>query len=288
MIGVIEIGGTKTIFGVFNDNHLLIDRLQIPTGIPEDFSINLEHYFSEHPVERIGIAAFGPLCLDPSSEKYGNILNTPKKGWSGFALRKIVEKKTCAEAFIDTDVNCACLGEKYYGNYSNFNDLAYVTIGTGIGVGVLIGGKPLHGILHPEMGHILARPEIGDQFKGCCPFHNCCIEGMASGKALELRSGRKGEELSPDDPVWSFESKYIAQLVYSIMISLSPQRIILGGGVMTSKGLLDKIKKDVLSLNNGYYHLGNDITFDDYLCRPSLDGNQALYGAYALTHFHDF
>ena len=120
MFGAIEIGGTKTIFGVFDEKGQLTDRLLIPTGTPENFLANTEQYFSERPIEKVGIAAFGPICLDSSSEKYGNILNTPKKGWSEFDLKKTVEKATCAQTFIDTDVNCACIGEKYYGKFADF------------------------------------------------------------------------------------------------------------------------------------------------------------------------
>lgn len=232
LTGAIELGGTKIICAVLSEDGTIMDRIRIPTTTPAEFTSSALDYFSGYCIGSLGVASFGPISLNRSSSAYGHILDTPKRPWSGFDVISALRPLTKRIA-IDTDVNCAALGEYLYGRHSGCSPLVYATIGTGIGAGVVIDGKPLHGSLHPEIGHLVIRIHDGDQFRGCCPFHGDCLEGMASGSAICERCDVPAEDVADDDPVWELESSYLAQLVVDCIRSFSPERIILGKGVMT-------------------------------------------------------
>ncbi|WP_439568444.1 ROK family protein [Sphingopyxis sp.] len=230
----IELGGTKTIV-VRGAPGAIRDRVEFPTTNPGD---TLTHaadivaaWHAEYAIAALGIASFGPVRVDPCASDYGEILTTPKAGWSGARVRGLLRKRLGLPTAIDTDVNAAALAEYALGAAQNCATMAYVTIGTGIGCGVLVDGKPMHGILHPEIGHLRLRRVPGDRFGGHCPFHGDCIEGLISGPALAARFARHPAEVPSDDPAWQPVVADFSELLASLILSYSPQRIVIGGGV---------------------------------------------------------
>lgn len=230
----IELGGTKTIV-VRGVPGAIRDRVEFPTLAPD---VTLTHaadiiagWHAERAITALGIASFGPVRVDARAPDYGEILTTPKPGWSGACVRTLLYERLGLPTSIDTDVNAAALAEYALGAAKNCETMVYVTIGTGIGGGILVDGKPVHGILHPEIGHLRLRRAPGDRFAGHCPFHGDCIEGLVSGPALAARFGRHPAEVPSDDPAWRPVAADLAELVASLILSYSPQRIVIGGGV---------------------------------------------------------
>lgn len=283
LYGAIETGGTKIICGLFDDTGELISSIRFATGAPDKAVKNICDFFDGSGIEALGIGAFGPVDVREGSLTYGMILDTPKEGWNHYPLLEELKKKLQVPIKIDTDVNCACLGELRYGAARDVKNAIYITIGTGIGVGVAINGDTIKGMLHPEAGHILIRRNKLDSYAGKCPYHKDCFEGLASGPAIEARCGRPAYELSDEDFEWQLEADYIAQAVTNYVLSYSPERIILGGGVMEQKGLFPLVRCKVKEYINGYIRTSELEDLDTYIVPAGLNGNQGLVGAFCLA-----
>ncbi|WP_274653315.1 ROK family protein [Paenibacillus humicola] len=282
-IGAIEAGGTKFICGIGNEQGVIQDRVSFPTERPERTLANVIAYFKDKQVEAIGIGSFGPLNIDPESPYYGYITSTPKPGWGNYPLLNTLKNEFDVPYGWDTDVNAAAYGEAIWGAARGLDSCVYYTVGTGIGVGVYSEGKLIHGLVHPEGGHVLTRRHPQDEFAGHCPYHRDCLEGMAAGPAIEARWGRKGSELPADHPAWEIEAFYIGQAVSSVILMLSPKKVILGGGVMHQEQLFPLIRKEVLHNLNGYVQSDQLLAqIDAYIVPPGLGDNAGLAGALAL------
>jgi len=289
--GGVEAGGTKFVCAIGRSPQEIIAQIRFPTTTPEETLSRAATFFSDfmeksgHRLIRIGIASFGPLDLNPSSATFGYITTTPKPGWSYVAIRDVLQARTGLPVVIDTDVNGAALGEGTWGAAQGLQDYLYLTIGTGIGGGLIIQGKPHHGLMHPEMGHIrLAHDRSVDPFAGTCPFHGDCFEGLASGPALAKRVGQSPETLPPEHPIWDLEAEYIAQALQAFICVASPQRIILGGGVMEQRHLFPKIRAKTQQLLNGYIHVRAILEeIDSYIVPPALGNLAGVLGALALA-----
>lgn len=283
-LGAIETGGTKIICATGNENGELLDLYRIDTDTPEISIPKIIEYFKANPVDKIGISTFGPAGVNPTSPDYGFILKTPKLAWANYNLLGKLKMHFDLPMAFDTDVNGAALAEHMWGAAKEVDSCVYITVGTGIGAGAYLDGKLLHGLLHPEMGHILVRTHEKDSFKGCCPFHDNCLEGMASGPAIEKRWGKKAHLLEPSHTAWELEAFYLAQGIMNYIMVLSPEMIILGGGVMGQKHLLPLIRKNVQDLIKGYLKLDAlEKGIDDYIVTPGLGETAGTYGALALA-----
>ncbi|MUT65214.1 ROK family protein [Paenibacillus sp. NEAU-GSW1] len=282
-IGAIEAGGTKFVCGIGNENGEIEERVSFPTEHPEATMANVIAYFEGKGVEAIGIGTFGPIDIDPSSPTYGHVTTTPKPHWSGFDFLGTLKRKFDVPFGWDTDVNAAAFGEAKWGAAKGLDSCVYYTIGTGVGVGIYSEGKLVHGLVHPEGGHVLTRRHKDDTYEGFCPYHGDCLEGMAAGPAIEKRWSMKGSELPADHPAWAMEAFYIGQAVSSAILMLSPKKIILGGGVMHQRQLFPMIRDEVRKQLNGYVSADPIVNgLDSYIVPPGLGDNAGLSGAIAL------
>ncbi len=283
LIGGIEAGGTKFIYGISTSEGEIIDKQTCSTETPEMTLKTVVDYFMDKEISALGIGSFGPIDLKLGSPTYGYITSTPKPYWGNTNIVGYFQEKLQVPIGFDTDVNGAILAESLWGSCKDLKNCCYITIGTGIGGGILVENQLVHGILHPEIGHILVKQHKKDSFEGSCPFHQDCLEGLASGPAIEKRWGCTGSQLPTNHITWEFEAYYIAQLLVSLILTVSPQRIVLGGGVMHQKQLLPLIHEQVKTLLNGYIKVPqilNDIK--DYIVSPSLEDNAGFLGAIAL------
>ena len=251
MIGGIELGGTKCIAAVAENPTSIIDNVRISTTNPEQTLSLISNFFRKYKLKSLGIATFGPVCLDASSEKYGTILSDTKEGWLGSNVYSTFKQHHAIPMAVETDVNSSAIAEFEYGSGKKFNSLVYLTVGTGIGGGAIINGQPLHGNLHPEMGHII----IDDEEEGICRIHTNCLEGLASGPAIEKRWKTPPQDLPSDHEAWNLEAKYLARGLSSIIYLLSPEIIVIGGGVMKQTQLLDMVKTETSKLLNCFVPL---------------------------------
>ncbi|MFD1359040.1 ROK family protein [Fictibacillus halophilus] len=287
ILGAIEAGGTKFVCGIGNENGEIIEKISYPTTTPEETLQLVTDYFKDKQIEALGVGSFGPIDLNTESSTYGFITSTPKKHWKNVNLLGELKKHIDVPMAFDTDVNAAALGELEWGAAKGLDSCIYMTVGTGIGVGAVTEGKLIHGMLHPEMGHILVKRHENDTYKGNCPFHGDCLEGMASGPAIENRWGQKGVVLSANPQVWELEAYYLAQALVNYILVLSPKKLILGGGVMQQKQLFPIIIENVVNLLNGYIqHENLLVCIDDYIVPPELGDNAGLCGALALAKRH--
>jgi fructokinase len=281
--GAIEAGGTKIVCGIGNVQGEIEDRVSFPTGKPESALQEIIRYFKDKQIKAIGIGSFGPIDIDPASPSYGYVTTTPKPDWSGFDFLGTLRKEFDIPMGFDTDVNAAALGEATWGAAKGLDSCVYFTIGTGVGVGVFAEGKLVHGLVHPEGGHLWVRRHKEDPFEGACPYHGDCLEGMAAGPAIEKRWGMKGSELPADHPAWRIEAYYIAQAVMGTILLLSPKRVILGGGVMHQQQLFPMIRQEVLAMLNGYVSASAIVDhINSYIVPPGLGDHAGLCGALAL------
>jgi fructokinase len=296
LTGAVEAGGTKFVCAVgTGPGDGILARASFPTSDhPGRLLDQITDWLKEQEqihgkIKAIGIASFGPVDLNPHSTTYGYITSTPKISWKGTnLLGRIKQAFPGLPIGFDTDVNGAALGEHTWGNGVGLSDFVYITIGTGIGAGGMVGGKLIHGLLHPEMGHIFIPRDPGDEFPGVCPYHRSCWEGLCSGPALRERSGSAAEELPPDHPAWALETKYIAFAIANIACILSPKRIIIGGGVrkagkLGQENFFKMIREQVQKILNGYIAtpvLEQEI--DDYIVPPLLHDDAGICGAIAL------
>ena len=290
LFGGVEAGGTKIVCAVGTGPDAVLDRIVIPTTTPDETLGRVAGYFAAHrdagrPIAALGIASFGPLDLAPASASYGRITTTPKPGWAGTDLVGFLGRRLDVPIALDTDVNGAAYGEYRWGAGRGLESLGYVTVGTGIGGGVIVGGEPLHGMLHPEMGHLHVRRHPADQFAGSCPFHGDCLEGLASGPAIERRLGRPATALGPDlARAVELEAYYLGQLMTSIIYLLMPHRIVVGGGVLNLDGLLPAVRRATgLRLGEALDGTGVRSRLDDYIVAPGLGEMSGVLGALGLA-----
>lgn len=290
LLGGIEAGGTKFVCAVGEAPDKIIAEIRIPTTQPDETLGRVVEFFRQQQerqgeIGAIGIGAFGPVDVNPDSPKFGWFLNTPKPGWQQVDFVGLVQRELGVKVGFDTDVNAAALGEHRWGNAQDVENFIYLTVGTGIGGGGMVGGKLIHGLLHPEMGHILIpHDRETDPFEGACPFHKDCLEGLASGFAMEQRWGQPGASLPADHPAWALEAKYLAMGLVNYIVTLAPQRIILGGGVMEQAQLFPMVRKQVQAQLNSYLDVPA-ITqeIDSYIVPPGLGSHAGLAGAFALA-----
>jgi len=288
--GGIEAGGTKFNCVIGSGPDHIVAEARIATTTPSETightSAFFQRYAPDYPISAIGIGSFGPVDLDRRSPTYGYITTTPKPGWAQTDLCGALHQALSIPVAFDTDVNAAAFGEHTWVAENHALDpLLYLTIGTGIGLGVIANGQPLHGLLHPEAGHmLLPHDRTLDPFEGSCPFHGDCWEGLAAGPAIEKRWNCRGETLPPDHPAWQLEARYIAYAVANLIYAFSPQRIVLGGGVMQQAGLLDRVRREVQGIINGYLQtdrITRDI--DQLIVAPGLGNRSGVLGAIALA-----
>jgi fructokinase len=280
-----ECGGTKFVCAT-GESGTILARTEFPATAPaETIARALEFFQAQPQLQSIGIGSFGPVDLDPTSPKFGYITSTPKNGWRDTDLVGAVRRATGLPVAFDTDVNAAALGEARWGAAQGLDTFLYLTIGTGLGGGGMANGRLLHGLVHPEMGHIRVPHDLrADPFPGGCPFHGDCLEGLVCGPALEARWGQRGETLPPDHPAWDLEARYIALGLATWICTLSPQRIILGGGVMRQAHLFPRIRAQVLTLLNGYIQAPEILEgIAQYIVPPALGGDAGVLGAIALA-----
>lgn len=284
-LGALEAGGTKMVCAIGDEQGNIFDRASFPTLTPEETMPALIDYFKDKGIEALGIGSFGPLCLNKSASTFGNITTTPKLAWKDYPLRKAFVEALEVPVGIDTDVNAAALGEATYGAGKGIDSLVYYTIGTGVGGGALVDGVLVHGMVHPEMGHMLLRPDPRDPAPhGFCPYHDGCIEGMANGPAIEKRWGVSAKELPEDHIAWEIEAEYLAQMCVNTIVTLSPKKIVLGGGVMHQLHLFPRIRKRTLELLNGYVaHPAILEHIDEYIVPPGLGDNAGAVGSLLLA-----
>ena len=289
IFGGIEAGGTKFICAVGTGPNDLQALTQFPTTTPEITLGQVVDYFKEQrktaDLVSIGIGTFGPVDLNPASSTYGFITTTPKPNWSNTDFKGIIERELDLPVVIDTDVNAAALGEHKWGAAQDLHTFLYLTIGTGIGGGGMLDGQLMHGLTHPEMGHIrIPHNWEKDPFPGFCPYHGDCFEGLAAGPSIENRYGVRGETLPEDHPAWSLLAEYVSLALNNFICTLSPQRIILGGGVMGQDHLLKGIRKNVRELLNGYVNAPEILVdIEHYIVRPDLKGRAGVLGSIALA-----
>lgn len=283
LLGALEAGGTKMVCAIGDENGNLIDRITFPTETPEITMPQMISYFQNFQLEALGIGTFGPADLNPDSKTYGAITTTPKLAWANYNIRNAFANTLKIPVGFDTDVNAAALGEAAFGCMQDIRTGIYITIGTGVGVGVMIDRKLLHGMLHPEGGHILLSRHSSDTYKGSCPYHDNCLEGLAAGPAIEGRFGKKAIELKDIPEVWELEADYIAQALVNYILILSPERIVLGGGVMHQEQLFPLVRKKTAELLNGYIKTPQIDNLDTYIVPPSLNDNQGVLGCLKLA-----
>jgi len=288
--GGIEAGGTKFVCAVASSPENVVAELRFPTTTPDECIARSAAFFQEQanehgPLEAIGIASFGPLDPNPASPTFGYITTTPKAGWAQIDLAGGIRRALDLPVGFDTDVNGAALAEGLWGAAQGLETFIYLTVGTGIGGGALINGQLAHGLLHPEMGHVFVpHDKERDPYAGGCPYHGDCLEGLASGPAMEQRWRKRAESLPPDHPAWDLEAEYIAYGLAPQIYILSPERIILGGGVMEQAHLFPRVRKRLLAILNGYVQspaILNQI--DAFIVPPGLGNRAGVLGAIALA-----
>ena len=285
LFGTLEAGGTKMVLSIGNEQNELIEQTSIPTEDPAKTIPVMIDWFRGKGIAALGIGTFGPVDLKKESPTYGWITKTPKPGWSDKPLLPPLQEALDVPALIDTDVNAAALAEWKLGAARGLNSCLYVTVGTGIGAGLVIEGKLVHGLVHPEFGHMLLRQEEKDPTPdGFCPYHKGCLEGLASGPAIEKRWGRKAYDLPEDHEAWNLEAAYLAQMCMDAVCGFSPEKIILGGGVMQQKHLFPLIRKKTLELLNGYVQAKEILEdIDSYIVEPGLGTKSGATGALLLA-----
>jgi fructokinase len=286
--GGIEAGGTKFVCAVGTGPDNLWDEVRFPTTTPEETFGRAVQFFQQQEKESltaIGIASFGPVDLNPDSPTFGYITLTPKPGWAHTDFAGRIQRALGVPVGFDTDVNVAALGEYRWGAAQGLDTFIYLTIGTGIGGGGMVNGKLIHGLVHPEMGHVrIPHDRDRDPYSGSCPYHGDCLEGLAAGPALEERWGQRGETLPADHPAWPLEADYLAFGLVNIICILSPQRIIIGGGVMQQPQLFPLVRRRVQELLNNYLPVPAILDhIDDYIVPPGLGDRAGVLGAMALA-----
>ncbi|MEW5868405.1 MAG: ROK family protein [Chloroflexota bacterium] len=290
VFGGVEAGGTKFICRVGKSPQQVVGEARFLTAQPDETIQRVVDFFAPYAqrgeLAAVGIASFGPVDLDPASPTYGYITTTPKPGWSHVDLRGRIQQALRLPVAFDTDVNAAALGEHYWNPHNRSLDpFIYITVGTGIGAGILVNGRLLHGLVHPETGHFaIPHDWQKDPFPGICPYHGDCFEGLASGPSMARRWGQRAETLPDDHPGWEIEAEYIALALVNLIYAFSPRRIVLGGGVPQHPGLHEAVRCKVQGHLNNYVQSAQLIEhIDDYIIAPTLGSFSGVSGAIALA-----
>ena len=282
--GALEAGGTKMVCAIGDEQGRILERISIPTRDPAQTMPEILDFFRDKALAAVGVGCFGPVDLDRRSETYGYITSSPKLNWRNYPMVQRFREALGIPVGFDTDVNAAALGEAVWGCTRTVENSIYITVGTGVGVGVIVGGRPYHGMIHPEGGHIFVAPREDDPMpKGICPYHGNCLEGLASGPAIERRWGRKGIELSEISAVWELEAYYIGQAICTYICTLSPERIVVGGGVMHQPQMLPLIRQEVQRQIHGYIQGKGMNKLEEYIVPVSLNDNQGVLGGVQLA-----
>ncbi len=290
LYGGVETGGTWCVCALGSGPDAIVSYEQFPTGAPEETLDQIVEFFAagQAPVA-IGVGSFGPVDVHRASATWGYVTTTPKPGWQHAAVGPVLQDRLGVPVVFDNDVDAAALSEHRWGAGRDVASLAYLTVGTGIGAGLLIDGRPWHGLVHPEVGHLrIPRDERRDPFAGACPIHGDCWEGLAAGGAMAERWGVSPEELPDEHPAWPLEADYLALGILSIVCVASPHRVILGGGVMERSLLLPMVRTRLVELLAGYLDtplLGAEV--DRYLVAPELGDRAGVLGAIALAQLGD-
>lgn len=279
MIGAIEAGGTKFVCAVSDNDLNIIEKKTFPTLSPQETFQFVFDFFDQYELDAIGIGSFGPIDVNEDSKTYGYITTTPKKLWKNTDFLGAFKERYNVPIGWDTDVNAAALGEYHYGAAKDKKSCIYITVGTGIGGGAVINGKVLSEFNHPEMGHIYVPKLKEDTLPGICHYHGDCLEGLASGPAIEDRFGKKAEELSADHEAWEIEANYLAYATFTYSLMLGPECIILGGGVMHQKQLFELIYKKFEEISGGYLNLP---PLEDYIIPTGLGNQSGILGSLLL------
>lgn len=284
MLGALEAGGTKMVMAV-GDGRLAIVRSAIcATRLPDETVQDILAFFRVEKIDALGIASFGPVNLDRHSPQYGAITNTPKLAWRNYPLLQTLRDALGVPCAMDTDVNAAVWAEAQQGAAQGLKNALYFTVGTGIGGGLLSEGRLVHGMIHPEWGHVIvSRHEEDPLTRGICPYHANCVEGFASGPSMQARWGMPASELPDGHRGWEMQAYYLAQLCVNAMMAVSPERILLGGGVMHRESLLPLVRKQVTALLGGYLSHARLEDMDSYLCPPALYPDSGIKGALLLA-----
>lgn len=287
LVAGVELGGTKSI-AVIARGREIVDEARWPTGAPDALLDAIGDWIAarvaDAPVAALGIASFGPLGLRPASADFGFVTGTPKPGWSGVDVRGRLARRFSGAIGFDTDVAGAALAEGRWGASVGCDVHVYLTVGTGVGAGIVVDGRPVHGRVHPELGHLRVRRSPGDAFAGHCPFHGDCLEGLVSGPAIAARAGMPADRLAPDHPVWDRIADELSELMAALILGLSPQRIAIGGGVMQNRRtLLPRIRARTLERLGGYVADLDAETLDQIIVPPGLGASAGPLGAVALA-----
>jgi fructokinase len=290
LFGGIEGGGTKFVCAIGSGPDDILAETRFPTTTPAETLQQAITFFLQQKkrhgdLSALGVACFGPLDPDPGSATFGRILPTPKPGWTNAEIVAPLIAALNLPVGFDTDVNGAALSESRWGAARGCDPVLYITIGTGIGGGALVNGRLLHGLIHPEMGHVrIPHDALADPFPGSCPFHGDCFEGLAAGPAIEKRWGQKAETLPADHPAWDLEAHYIALALANFIYTLSPQKIVIGGGVAQQAHMLPLIHQKVQAILNNYVQsLRITKNISEYIVLPGLGARAGVLGGFALA-----
>lgn len=289
LYGAIEAGGTKWICAVGNGPEDIRAIVRLPTTTPAETLEGALSFFAEqrqrYNLRAVGVGSFGPVDLRPGSATFGYITNTPKPGWTSTDVAGPISRALGLPVAFDTDVNAAVLGEYYWGAAKGCDVAVYITVGTGIGGGAIVRGRPVHGLIHPEMGHMrVTRDAHIDPFPGSCPFHGDCFEGLASGPAITARWGQAGDSLPDDHPAWVLEARYLGEAFANLLCILSPERIIVGGGVMERSHILERARGETAALLAGYLKGAEQHEqLAQIIVPPALGSRAGILGALALA-----
>jgi fructokinase len=285
LVPALELGGTKTVAALGTADGVVKEEVRFPTTSPEETLGQALRWWKERGALRaggvIGVGSFGPIRVRRQAGDYGVMLTTPKPGWSGFPVAGFLgDSMPGMEVRVETDVNAAALAEARLGAAAGHADMAYITVGTGIGAGVLTGGRLVHGAVHPELGHLRVPRHPEDDFTGCCPYHGDCLEGLACGPAIHKRWGREGRDLPGDHPAWDMEAWYLAHGILALCAVTCPGIVVLGGGVPQAEGLHDRVATCLRGLSNGYYEAAEK---EGFVVPPKLGQQAGIAGALMLA-----
>lgn len=284
LLGSLEAGGTKMVMGVCDEQGRVVRRASCPTRLPQETMRDVIAFFEQERADAIGIASFGPLDLNPASPRFGSITNTPKLAWRDYPLYRTLRDALGLPVAIDTDVNGAVLAEVALGAAKGLRSALYLTVGTGLGGGLMVEGRLVHGLIHPEWGHMmLARHPEDPLTRGICPYHEHCAEGYASGPAMQARWAVPAQELADDHRAWALEAYYLAQVCVTALMTVSPERIILGGGVMHRRLLYPLVRRQVGALLGGYLASPRLNDLDGFIVPPALYPDSGLVGGALLA-----
>ena len=284
LLGTLEAGGTKMVMGLADEKGRMIRSASCKTRLPEETLPDILAFFQDQKLDALGIASFGPIDLDPRSQGYGSITNTPKLAWRDFPLLARLRQALQVPCAIDTDVNGAVLAEARLGAAQGLENVLYVTVGTGIGGGLLSEGRLVHGLIHPEWGHIILSRHPQDPLRqGVCPYHENCAEGFAAGPAMQARWAMAAQDLPRDHHGWDIEAYYLAQICVTALMTVSPQRILLGGGVMHNRDLYPMVRRHVTALLGSYLSSPALDDMDRFIIPPALYPDSGLVGGALLA-----